>query len=84
AFRGGTPRLTAVPGREVDHLAVTAIPDGRGVAALLLICDDCGRGYGGDSGREEWVVLWHKAVAGRWAGPGPPGGPHPGPTGAGG
>lgn len=55
---------------------MTAIPVGHGAAALLLICDDCGRGYGGDSGREEWVVLWHRAVADGWTGRDRPIGPH--------
>jgi hypothetical protein len=54
---------------------VTAFPVEEDPAALLLICDDCGRRFDNRSA-DEWVVLWHRAVMKGWAGRGRAIGPH--------
>ena len=70
-----TPAPT-VPARKSITVTVTAIPVEHGAVALLLICDDCGRGLDGGAVREEWIVLWHRAVVEGWTGRDRAIGPH--------
>ncbi|MFI9012318.1 hypothetical protein ACIGNX_34265 [Actinosynnema sp. NPDC053489] len=54
---------------------MTAIPGGQDPDALLLICDNCGRAYQGDT-RVPWLALWSAAVGAGWRGRDRAIGPH--------
>ncbi|MFT7837152.1 hypothetical protein Q5530_13480 [Saccharothrix sp. BKS2] len=55
---------------------MTAIPTGRDPVVLLLICDSCGRDFDPGDRRQEWIVLWQRAVAAGWDGRDRAIGPH--------
>ncbi|MER5261709.1 hypothetical protein ABTZ99_06455 [Actinosynnema sp. NPDC002837] len=55
---------------------MTAIPAEHDSAALLLICDHCGRSYDGGRPHAVWRLLWTHAVADGWSGRDRAIGPH--------
>ncbi|GAA1311896.1 hypothetical protein [Saccharothrix xinjiangensis] len=56
-------------------MTVTAIPGDQDPVALLLICDNCGRAYEGES-RRPWITLWAEAIGTGWRGRDRAIGPH--------